>query len=305
MITIIESVDNYNIGDVVHLKADVFQNEKHKGKDVHPFIILSRRNGKYHGVLVSHSGKDWSQNFNFNETDIPGLEPGKVKTDNIAWFSDEDIDNKRSEISPEFLEKIFSSFKSFDEQRKKNRDFLECFDLFEKYVKVLPIKEYLQQYFLKEDDSMSQVKYKISFKYDMSEIDDNDSNVEIDDVDDMMLFDIFKTPEKINEFQNWFNENDPTPINVINIEGDQIEDGFSYIITLAADYEDNQYLGESLVDYVFESDNPVLDVHFTGVGYEDKFDPTTQHGHYQVDKPYDYNDKITVYNYTNLTIEKL
>lgn len=77
-------------------------------------------------------------------------------------------------------------------------------------------------------------KYKITFNFDIDDliVSDDEYTVDVLEVDDSNFIELFKSENKITEFENWFNdgEKDEYKINVNSIVYEPIEEYSGEII---------------------------------------------------------------------------
>ena len=81
-----ESVNNYNIKDVVYINPKKFKYKNNQILAQHPFIIMTIKDGKYYGAMSSTKGySNNKDSFDITQNDIIGnFKPGRLKVDNIA-----------------------------------------------------------------------------------------------------------------------------------------------------------------------------------------------------------------------------
>jgi len=134
MIKILESIDKYNIGDVVYLVDDYFKRTTYANG--HMFLIMKKEDGKYKGIEITSKSKGaYDSNAKFTEKDIPEIRSGFVKLDNIAWFEDDDITRKKGQATTPFIKSIIYGFERHNKKGKDNREFLEALQLLKNMLK--------------------------------------------------------------------------------------------------------------------------------------------------------------------------
>lgn len=125
------------------------------------------------------------------------------------------------------------------------------------------------------------VKYKVSFKFDLDEAlgqIDRDHNVDVEELDDGCFYNLFNTTEKIKTFEEWYNnscdsDEDKIIVKDIIYDGDW-EDAADVLIYLEDELPANQLddFKDSIMEYLFEDDRPILYVHEYGVDWRPCWD---------------------------------
>ena len=154
------------------------------------------------------------------------------------------------------------------------------------------------------------VKYKIMFTLDIEdslEYDSDEQNAEILEIDDSCFDETFDNKEKIQEFQNWFNDglSDTEKISLIDIKYTRDEDEICILeVTSESEIDDKETFANELVYYLFEGDYPIVKYHISGTTYEDYWN-------YHVDSPdqrpinVDYDTSNEIHSYSKLNIQKI
>ena len=150
-------------------------------------------------------------------------------------------------------------------------------------------------------------KYKITFNFDIDDliVYDDEYTVDVLEVDDSNFIELFKSENKITEFENWFNdgEKDEYKINVNSIMYEPIEEySGEIIIELDINKVNETDLMINLLDYMFEEDYPILYTHEYGYAYEPYWTGTDV-GEKRV--KFDYDEKYAIRGYNNEKIEKI
>ena len=154
------------------------------------------------------------------------------------------------------------------------------------------------------------VTYKITFEFDIEnslEYDSDEQSVDISLLDDKCFDKVFDTKEKINEFQNWFNdglsENEKIIINNISYDKNGYDEGILKV-TLESELKDEKTFADEIVNYMFEGDTPRVQYQVTGTSYEDYWDYNRESPE-QRTVNVDYEDYGYINSYKNVNINKL
>ena len=309
-----ETTNKYNVGDVVYIKPGTIK--KKPSADGHPFLIMSIENGKYHGVEISHGGKPYlSQNHKFTSSDIPGVGSGMIKSDNIVWLEDSDIDRKKNtgKISQQLFNDVYKTFSKYNSFGKKNREFLEELqNIVNNYYKINECISLKQFYESKGDVKMA--KYKIDFEYDLEPIEEenNEGMYTINYIEDKKFASSFDSKKDVEDFNKWYNSNyeetDEEYIKIENVELEVTDDGGYLIITTNKDLdedEQNDLKSESLT-YLFDdwTKSPEFHVNFTGTSYRDVWNYYRQEPAQEL-FDYDYDEVIKIHDYSTSKISKV
>ena len=153
------------------------------------------------------------------------------------------------------------------------------------------------------------VKYKITFDLDIEdslEYDSDEQYAEIVEVNDECFDETFDTEDKINEFQDWFNDGmlENEKISIINIEYDRDGEGTCILdVTTESEIQDTNAFAEEIISYLFEGDYPTVDYHVTGTSYEDYWDYARSSPEQRTIRV-DYDDSVSIHSYSNVNITK-
>ena len=156
------------------------------------------------------------------------------------------------------------------------------------------------------------VKYEIRFKLDIEEAleyDKSEQSVEIINIDDTCFDKAFDSKDKIQEFENWWNESaisEDEKIKVLDITYDRDGEDIGILtITLTSklNSDDEKILMDESVYYLFSLDYPKIYYHVTGTSFEDYWDyhrSTPEQRTINVD--YDDNTYISEYSDVSMKI---
>ena len=313
-----ESTNKYKIKDVVYVNPQKFLYPSSQKLAKHPFAIMTIKDGKYYGAMLSTKGfvnnKD-SYEITTNEF-IGNLRSGRIKLDNVAYFEDKDILNKAGELTQDFYDKIKIQYLLHIQPNYFVTQYIESFnkilDMYEKFDKIKSLKEYLKFYESKGDSKMT--KYKIDFEYDLEPIEEeNDEGMyQINYVDVDKFEDSFDNKEKIENFNDWYNSNftedDEEYIKIENIDLEVGDEGGYLIITINRELneEEQEELKSDTLFYLFDDyDNaPTFNVNFTGKAYRDVWNYTRDEPD-QAPYNYDYDKTFKIHNFINAKISKV
>lgn len=157
------------------------------------------------------------------------------------------------------------------------------------------------------------VKYKISFKFDLDEIldqVDSDHSIDIEELDDQCFMDLFETKKDIKEFEDWYNDGVDTEdekIKVIDIVYDGCYETDSEIeITLENELQESELnnLKDMLMEYMFDTDYPVLRTYEYGTTYEPYWNGYRQEPD-ERKVSFEFNETYSISDYKNVKIVKL
>ena len=150
-------------------------------------------------------------------------------------------------------------------------------------------------------------KYKISFDYDFSEIEnyeDEDATIEINWLDTDAFSSEINTDKGIADFEEWYNDGIDNPIHFKDIIFDSDnETGYLDVIT-DKDIDDLESFAEELVNYLFEGDVPTVSVNFAGIHYVMDWNYTRDEP-YERKSKFDYEETFSINSYNNLRIKKI
>ena len=242
-------------------------------------------------------------------------------------------DPKYNFDDPDRENNIVESIMSFDDWLDNNftnlvKDYADLYDIdeedvynenegFEEYIN----DEYENYYkntnrYIDEDEILIEdfetsktYKYNITFDFnidDALEYDEDDQNVNIININDDCFNETFDTKDKINKFQDWFNEAEPeeSKISINNIIYDGFDGEGNLEVTLNSELQDEEEFAKSIVSYLFDNDWPKVTYRVSGTGWEDYWDyATTSPG--QRDISVDHDDSAYVTSYLNIKIQKV
>lgn len=154
-------------------------------------------------------------------------------------------------------------------------------------------------------------KYLIKFDFDLSNIldkEDDDSTVEILELNDDCFEKVISSSDDIKEFEEWYNDG-VEPDEYISVKDISYERQYDYVgkITVVLNNEivgDKDDFAKAVVEYFFETEWPIVEYNISGTTYEDYWDYYRSSPE-QRDVKFDYDDKESVSSYDNVTITQL
>ena len=157
------------------------------------------------------------------------------------------------------------------------------------------------------------VKYRITFDFDLDEIldqADSDHHIDIIELNDDCFYELFKTKEDIQKFEEWYNDgatSEDEKIKVIDVDYEGDYDYSSIIdITLENEISNNElnYLKDGILDYIFDLKYPTLYTNEYGYSYEMYWNGSRQEPD-ERKVNFDYDETYSISQYKNDKIVKL
>lgn len=149
-------------------------------------------------------------------------------------------------------------------------------------------------------------KYKISFDYDFSEVEehDDDAVVDINWFDTENFGTEFDSSDGIAEFEEWYNDGADNPIHFEDIMFDSDDETGYLDVTTDKDIDDLKSFAEEIVGYLFDGDSPRVSANFSGTGYVMDWSYTRDEP-YERKTQFDYDEIFSITSYNNLKFEKV
>lgn len=154
--------------------------------------------------------------------------------------------------------------------------------------------------------------YEISFEFDFDKIEDEISNsdeldIDIEYIDVDSFIEDFQTSQGIKEFEDWYNsdyDNEEDKISIKDVDY-YSDDKKGYIaITLEKEIKNPNIFALEVLDYVYDQDQPIAEVHYSGSYWEMGWNDIRQEPS-EYKRSIDSSETISIDNYKNVKIRQI